>query len=121
MQKPFWMDELFSAIDSKNAEKFVMFLAENAVFKFGSNPDVRGKEAIKRTVQGFFMTINGLQHNITNTWVIREHVICKGEVTYTRKDNTKITLPFANIFEMKDALIKEYLIYIDINPLYANS
>ena len=120
MQKPFWIDKLFETIDSKNAEKFVMFLSENAVFKFGNNPAARGREAIKRTVHGFFMTINALSHNITNTWAIKEHIICQGEVTYTRKDNTKITLPFVNIFVMKESLIKEYLIYIDINPLYAS-
>jgi limonene-1,2-epoxide hydrolase len=46
-------------------------------------------------------------------------IVCEGEVTYTRHDGSKITLPFANVFEVKNELITLYRIYIDIGPLFA--
>jgi len=42
-----------------------------------------------------------------------------GEVTYTRHDGSRVTLPFANVFRLRDDLISEYLIYADLAPLYA--
>jgi limonene-1,2-epoxide hydrolase len=46
-------------------------------------------------------------------------VACEGEVTYTRHDGSKITLPFVNIFEVSAGLITLYRVYIDIAPLFA--
>jgi hypothetical protein len=46
-------------------------------------------------------------------------LVCEGEVTYRRQDDTEITLPFTDVFEYTDDLIAHYKIYIDIGPLYA--
>ena len=114
------IDELFRAIDSMDVNKFVTFLTEDAQFKFGNNPPVVGKEAIKKTVEEFFSSINSSSHKIINTWTHTDTVVCQGEVTYTRKDNSKVTIPFVNIFGLKENLVKDYQIYIDISPLYAD-
>ncbi len=44
--------------------------------------------------------------------------MCQGEVTYERLDGTRLTLPFVNIFGMQSGKIDEYLIYVDIAPLF---
>jgi hypothetical protein len=46
-------------------------------------------------------------------------LVCEGEVTYRRLNNTEITLPFTDVFEYDSNLISQYKIYIDISPLYA--
>ena len=51
--------------------------------------------------------------------VTRDRVACEGAVTYTRHDGSTITLPFANIFGLRQGLIATYHIHIDIAPLYA--
>ena len=43
----------------------------------------------------------------------------QGEATYTRKDDKMVTVPFLNLFKMKGALVSQYIIYVDISPLYA--
>jgi hypothetical protein len=45
-------------------------------------------------------------------------VFCEGEVTYTRKDRSEITLPSFNLLKMQDGKVREYLIYADVTPLY---
>jgi hypothetical protein len=45
--------------------------------------------------------------------------VCEGEVTYRRHDNSEITLPFADAFDLRGDLISGYRIYIDIAPLFA--
>lgn len=119
MAVPQWAQEIFRAIDEMDAEKFVSFLTEDATFVFGNNPPVTGNAAIKEAVQGFFSSINGLSHTLTKSWMTEDAIIFHGMVTYTRKDDSTVELPFANIFEMKGDKIQNYLIFMDVNPLFA--
>ncbi|MGB5331847.1 MAG: nuclear transport factor 2 family protein [Woeseiaceae bacterium] len=111
---------MFAAIDRKDAQAFVGFLTEDAVFRFGSAPAVRGREAIAAAVDGFFGTIAGCSHAVQNTLADGTTLVCEGEVTYRRHNGTEITLPFTDIFEFHGDLIAQYKIYIDIGPLYAD-
>ncbi len=110
---------LFAAIDNKDAASFVQYLAEDAVFRFGSAPPVRGRAAVREAVDGFFSTIAGCRHVIGNSLCSGATLVCEGEVTYRRHDGSEITLPFTNVFEYEGDLIAHYKIYIDIGPLYA--
>ena len=111
--------ELFKTIDQMDSDKFVSFLTDDARFCFGNAPAVVGKEAIKKAVSQFFSSIKSLTHKNLNLWVNQDSLTYQGEVTYTRHDGSQLTLPFVNIFGTKGDKIKDYLIYIDINPLYS--
>ena len=110
---------LFAAIDNKDTASFVQFLAEDAVFRFGSAPPVHGRAAVRDAVDGFFATIAGCRHVIGNSLRSGPTLVFEGEVTYRRHDDSEITLPFTNVFEYQGELIAHYKIYIDIGPLYA--
>ena len=110
---------VFAAIDRKDTTAFVGFLTDDAVFRFGSAPPVRGREAISAAIDGFFGTITGLSHTLATVVVDGSMQFIEGEVTYTRLDGTEITLPFADVFEYSGQRIRHYKIYMDINPLYA--
>jgi len=110
---------LFAAIDANDAEAFVAFLTDDAVFRFGSAPAVSGRAAIKAAVADFFGTIDGCSHNVTNVLSKGSTLVCEGEVTYRRHDGSEITLPFTDVFEYDGHLIAQYKIYMDIGPLYA--
>jgi ketosteroid isomerase-like protein len=109
---------LFRAIDAMDADRFVSFLAEDAVFRFGNGPEEKGREAIRETVAGFFGLISGLRHRLLGTWAHPDAVICRGEVTYRRKDGSEVTLPFADVLGIRGGEIGEYLIYMDVTPLF---
>lgn len=98
---------LFASIDAMDIDKFLGFLTDDSSFKFGNADAAVGKGPIKKAVNGFFGLINGLSHNIINIWKVDDAIICRGEVTYTKKDGSKITLPFVNIFGMKENKIKD--------------
>ncbi len=110
---------LFAAIDRKDTASFVAALTDDAVFRFGSAPPVRGREAVAAAVDGFFGTIAGLSHTVTKVLWDGGSQVCEGEVTYERHNGSKITLPFTDIFEYSGDLIAHYKIYMDIGPLYA--
>ena len=113
-----WLQQLFSAIDAKDTPRFLEFLAEDAVFRFGNQPFHRGKQDIGTAVGAFFDSIEASYHEVAHSWSQPDHVICHGLVTYTRKDATRVTLPFANILSLRRGLITSYLIFADISPLF---
>ena len=110
---------LFAAIDANDTASFVGYLTEDAAFRFGSAPPVHGREAIREAVESFFATIAGCRHTIRNSLQSGTTLVCEGEVTYRRHDDSEITVPFADIFEYEEDLIADYKIYIDIAPLYS--
>jgi hypothetical protein len=121
MTQPAWIQQLFRSIDAMDTNTFITFLADDSQFKFGNAPPAVGKEAVYQAVDGFFKSIKGIRHTILKTWDRPDAVACQGEVTYTRLDDSEITLPFVNVFGMKGNLIKDYLVYIDVAPLFGPS
>lgn len=111
--------DLFQKLDRMDADGFAEFLTEDARFRFGNADVVTGRGAIRDAVTGFFGSIASLRHDIDRVWITPEAIACDGSVTYGRHDGKKITLPFADVFAMRGDRIAEYLIYIDIAPLYA--
>jgi ketosteroid isomerase-like protein len=115
---PGFVQQLFQAIDAMDAEKFVTFLADDGVFRFGNFPAAKGREAAREAVAQFFGSIHAVRHRLLGVWSLPDVVFCEGEVTYTRKDRSEITLPFFNLLKMQDGKVREYSIYADVTPLY---
>lgn len=113
------LDGLFASIDAKDTDGFLAFLTEDAIFRFGSAPELTGRVAIRNAVDGFFSSIAGSSHALKNVLGKDATLVCEGEVTYRRHDDTELTVPFTNVFELDGELISHYKIYIDIAPLYA--
>ena len=112
------IESLFNDIDKMDADKFATYLDEDVSFRFGNAPVVVGKKAVRDAVDGFFKSIKGITHEKVRMWIHPDSVLYQGIVTYTRHDNSKVTLPYLNLFLLNGEKIKEYLIYIDINPLF---
>jgi ketosteroid isomerase-like protein len=114
-----WVKRLFAAIDGKDADAFVAFLTEDAVFRFGNAAPVSGRAAIREVLVGFFGSIRALRHQVTESWVLPDVAVAIGQVTYTRLDGSELSVPFADVFKMRKKLVHEYLIYVDASRLYA--
>ena len=113
-------EKLFASIDAMDTESFLSFIHEDATFRFGSSPAVKGHAEIRAAVEGFFASFAALKHDLQRVIADSNAVVCEGEVTYTRHDGNCITLPFASIFEVDEDLITLYRVYVDIGPLYAD-
>ncbi len=112
--------EVFQAVDAKDAARFVSYLTPDAVFRYANNPLVTGREGIQEAVAQFFQAVKSLRHVVSDTWAVNETVFCKGEVSYVRHDGSNAgPFPFFNLFKLRADRIAEYLIYVDISPLFA--
>ena len=114
-----WWTDLLASIDGKDTARFLSFLAEDAEFRFGNGPSTVGHAAIGAAVSGFFGTIARSRHELLGTWDGPDSAVAEGTVTYTRLDGSTLTLPFVDVLYFRDGKIGRYLIYIDVNPLFA--
>jgi ketosteroid isomerase-like protein len=119
MERKAWIQQLGKTIDAKDADGFANFLTEDCVFRFGNQPEVKGREAVRDYVARFFDMIKASEHHIVNYWDTKSNIVWQGQVVYTRLDTKKVTVDFCNVFYMKAGLIDKYLIYIDNAPLLA--
>jgi ketosteroid isomerase-like protein len=115
-----WWQRLFAAIDARDAAAFVDRLTSDAQFKFGNAPTVIGSEAIGIAAGQFFAAIASCRHRLLRTFAGSDNaaIACEGVVTYRRHDGSSISVPFANVFELRGEKIATYRIYIDNSPLF---
>lgn len=115
-----WCRALFDSIDTKDSRAFTSFLTSDAQFRYGSAAPVTGIAAIVEALDAFFASVASLSHRIVDIWDVSEHLICRGEVCYTRLDGSSVTAPFCNVLAIRDDKICQYDIYLDPTPLHAS-
>lgn len=114
-----WWESVFATIDGKDVPGFLAFLTADAEFRFANSPSAHGHEAIAAVVGGFLGAIGGSRHRLIRAWQDDASAVCEGEVTYTRLDGSTLTLPFVNVFYLRDGKVARYLIFIDNSALFA--
>lgn len=119
MEIPAWVRQLFHSIDARDAAAFADYLTEDGSFRYGSQPVVAGRDAVREHVAGFFAGLSGLSHELTGFWwgPARDTCFVQGEVTYHLPNAAVVTLPFLNLFHMRGTAIVDYLVYTDPTPL----
>lgn len=114
-------EKLFKAIDASDTNEILSFLTEDAEFKFGNLDSVMGKQNIGPFLHGFFGSIDHTNHSGINEYQMGNILFSTGMVEYTRKDGSKLTVPFCNKFELDgNDLIRKYEIFVDNSELYKN-
>jgi len=115
-----WWLRVFAVVDAGDAAGFVDMLTLDAQFRFGNAPAILGSDAIRGAVAGFFAAIASSRHELLDIWSGAATAVCEGVVTYTRHDGSLLSVPFANVFELKGDKIAAYRIYIDSSALFAD-
>lgn len=114
------LKQIFKAVDSRDAEIFADYFSDDGVFRFANQPVVTGKQDIKKFVSGFFVSVAAIEHQIEEQWPIDNGQACHGQVTYTRHDQSTLSVPFALVVKTGATGISEYLIFVDPSMLYAD-
>jgi ketosteroid isomerase-like protein len=117
MGTEFPVTQILKTVDSKDAQAFSSHLTDDAVFRYGAQEPVKGREAVRDYVAGFFGTVRTLEHQVIDTWQGEGSFVCRGDVTYTKLDGTQVSVPFTNVYKLEGNLVREYLVYIDPTPL----
>jgi ketosteroid isomerase-like protein len=111
------LEDVFATIDRKDADGIAAYLTDDGVFRFGSQEPVRGRQAVRDHVAGFFGGIKALRHRLGDRWEGDASLVCEGEVTYTLLDGRDVTLPFVDVFRLEGDKISDWLVYVDPAPM----
>lgn len=114
-----WTSDLFASIDAMDASKFASFFAEDCAFTMGNFPATIGKSAVETGVAQFFQSIKSLKHSNIKIYQDGNSIFTRGEVLYTRHNETTLSVEFINHLQMEGDLVKDYRVFIDISMLYS--
>jgi ketosteroid isomerase-like protein len=111
-------ESLFDAIDTANIDGFMSWLTDDCSFTYGSGEPVRGADAVRAVVSGFFTNFESLAHRVDASWEVDGAAVTEGAVTYTTGNGRSVTVPFCNVLHLADdGRIRDYRVYIDPSPL----
>jgi ketosteroid isomerase-like protein len=110
---------LFEDIDSMEPDRFAAHLADDVVMRFGNADPVHGRAAVRDVWAGFCETVDGVEHDLVAQWDEGDAVIAESNVTYTRKDGRRVTVPVVTIYRSAGDLIDDYRVFIDLAPVFA--
>jgi ketosteroid isomerase-like protein len=114
--------ELLAALDARDPDTALTFLAEDIAFRFCSAEASVGRAAVASAAATMAGVVASMSHKMLAVWATGEPdpaVICETAVTYVRHDGSEVTLPCVSIFRVRDGLVADYRIYMDINPVFA--
>ncbi|TDN70002.1 nuclear transport factor 2 family protein [Paraburkholderia sp. BL10I2N1] len=111
--------QVYAACDSMDEHRFGQYLTEDCRFVYANSDPVIGRANAAAYVKGFMSMISGIRHELLEVWQCDDDVlISRMNVTYTRKDRTTLTVPAMTVWRMRDKMIQEYLIYVDVSELF---
>jgi hypothetical protein len=88
--------------------------------RFGNAPELHGRDACRQAWADFCQQLNGVHHDVVGQWETDDATIAHADVTYTRADGERVTVPVATIYRTgDDGLITDYRIFLDLAPVFA--
>lgn len=117
-----WVRNYFKTVDTLDAETIAANFTDDGKFRFGNQPPAVGKQTVRDTLAQFFATIQAIHHENTGLWLDEDgnSALWEADVTYTRQNGTRITLPCASVLRSQNDQICDFRMNMDISPVYDN-
>jgi ketosteroid isomerase-like protein len=110
---------ILRAFDAKDIASLAALATDDVRLQIGNAPVVEGNAAFVRSLETFVASVASFGHAMTEIWSDRDALIAELAVHYTRLDGQEMTLPCCNVFRLRDGLVADYRVYMDIGPVYA--
>jgi ketosteroid isomerase-like protein len=110
---------VFAALDAQDSAAVTARMTDDVRMRLGNADLVEGKAKFREATAAFVASISAIRHEITSMWSVDDVVIAEMEVDYERLDGRKVTLPVCNVLRVRDGLVSDYRVYLDISPVYA--
>jgi ketosteroid isomerase-like protein len=110
----------YQAVDARDYVHASNLLSDDVDFRFGSGVPTTGRQGFDTFVAvGLGPNIKSISHRLLYTWTVEScpsTFICEMEVTYTRSDDSTLTLPCMSKLQVREGRISVLRVYMDINP-----
>jgi ketosteroid isomerase-like protein len=112
--------EVYQVVDSMDERRLLPYLTDDCLFVFGNQAPLVGHAHIAAGLKQFSTMIAGLHHRLLDIWQFDDAIVSCIDVTYTRHDESTLTVPAATIWRLRDGKICDNRIYVDNTPLFAH-
>ena len=113
-----YIKDMYKVVDAMDGAGLAKMMTTNGSFRFANMPAVEGREAVTGFLDNFFQSIKGIAHSELEDWKVDDTRFATGRVTYTRHDDSALSVPFSVILKMQGDLINDYLVFVDASELY---
>ena len=114
------IEQIFAADRERDLDGFMALLTDDVRLRIGSTPFVDGKTAARRVIGALFAGVRRIEHRLQRgPFEEGDDVSYFGEVTFTRLDGKRVTLPYANSLRRAGDRFCVYDIHMDPSPLLA--
>jgi len=113
-----WLLDMFAALDAGGVPGLFPWLHDDVRFRFAGYPSGQGAQAFADAWEAMSAPIASINHELEQIWELGDEAICRGEVVYHLHDGRQVRAPFANVFQLRDGRISEYLIYVDASAVF---
>ncbi|MDT5094923.1 MAG: hypothetical protein QOH60_4286 [Mycobacterium sp.] len=111
---------LIRAVDAGDDAGIAALTAAQVHFRFGNAEPTDTREELVAAAGAFRKSIAGLRHSILDLWEVDDGtVIAIMDVHYERLDGRELDLPCCNVFRVRNGCVDKYLIFMDVNPVFA--
>jgi ketosteroid isomerase-like protein len=112
---------LIGAVDRSDFDTIEALAAPDVAFRFGNADPTHTRAELVAAAQSFLGSIAGIHHEFVDLWEIGDGtVVGVMDVHYRRLDGRELDLPCCNVFRVRDGLVRDYRIYMDVNPVIAS-
>ncbi|MEI6411894.1 MAG: hypothetical protein WCR52_21055 [Bacteroidota bacterium] len=115
-----YVASVFDCDENKKLHEFTLLLTPDAVMRFGSNPEIIGRENVEAALIEFNKGFKHLGQRIIKVFKDdNKEIVYSAEATYSFEDGTSLDpIPYMVHLSFKGKLVENYKIYIDLSPLY---
>ena len=110
---------LIRAVDDADQDTITALTATDVHFRFGNAASTSTQSELLAAAQSFREAIAYLHHTILDLWEVDDTVIALMDVYYKRLDDVELNLPCCNVFRVRDGVVNDYRIYMDVSPVLA--
>jgi limonene-1,2-epoxide hydrolase len=97
-----------------NLEEILAFMTDDAVYHNIPMEPLKGKDAIRKALEGFKGMMEGIEFQIHHTASTGNLVMNERTDTMVMRDGKKVAIPVAGVFELRDGKISAWRDYFDM-------
>ena len=111
-----------AAMDARDVDAYVAYLADDVSIQFGNAPAVTGKAVVREMLAGYWQSFAAIEHDLTNIYGTDAAYVLEADNHYVRHDGRRVTVR-AVAFTDKDAdgRVRSVRIYGDTSPVFASA
>jgi ketosteroid isomerase-like protein len=108
-----------AAVDTGDAEGFGSWFAEDASYRFGSSPAIRGRSRVVEATRGASAALPWVRHTVDQIAHVGDQLFCRFSIATANRSGAQQVLPCVTVIWLAGGKIVDYRVHMDLAPILA--